>query len=370
MLKVGVLGHGYGADVLIPGFRFDPRVDVVAIAGRDTARASAVAEKAGIARAYGDWRQMLDRNVIDAVAIAVPPWAQREICDFALARGIHAFAEKPLASNLADARAIAHAAALSSCANVVDFNFREIAAFRAAEDLLRSGAIGGLRHVSVTWQVESYSNRARLSNWKADQEAGGGALFNFVSHSLNYLEEFAGQINGLSARLAGIPGDPRPNDSFVSMAFSFDHGAAGGLVMSAAAFHGSGHRIEIYGEDGTIVLENVTKDYMRGFRLRLAQRPGDLNEVAIRAPEPDAWEDGRIMPVARLAGRFVDWAEGGTERVGFPDFAAGLRVQVLLEAARLSHRAGCWVDVTSRSELSIKAPTLSEVTAAPKATRI
>jgi hypothetical protein len=178
VLKIGIVGHGYGADVLIPGFRFDPRVDVVAIAGRDAARASAAAEKVGIARTYGDWRQMLDRNVIDAIAIAMSPRAQREICHFALARGIHTFAEKPLASNLADARAMAQAAGLSSCANVVDFNFREIAAFRAAADLLRSGVIGGLGHVSVTWQVESYSNRARLSNWKADQEGGwrGGAL--------------------------------------------------------------------------------------------------------------------------------------------------------------------------------------------------
>jgi hypothetical protein len=158
VLKVGVVGHGYGADVLIPGFRFGPRVDVVAIVGRDAARASAVAEKVGIARAYGDWRQMLDRKVIDAVAIAVPPWAQREICDFALARGIHAFAEKPLASNLADARAMARAAALSSCANVVDFNFREIAAFRAAEDLLRSGAVPP----PASWSAFQLESRARL----------------------------------------------------------------------------------------------------------------------------------------------------------------------------------------------------------------
>jgi predicted dehydrogenase len=297
---------------------------------------------------------MLDRNVIDAVAIAVPPWAQREICDFALARGIHAFAEKPLASNLSDARAMAHAAALSSCANVVDFNFREITAFRAAEDMLRSRAIGGLRHVSVTWQVESYSNRARLSNWKADQEAGGGALFNFVSHSLNYLEGFAGEITGLSARLAGLPGDPRPNDSFVAMAFAFANGAAGSLVMSAAAFQGSGHRIDIHGEDGTIVLANDTSDYMRGFRLLLARRPGYLEEVGTLASEPDAWDDGRVLPVSRLARRFVNWAQGGTRVES--DFAAGLRVQALLEAARLSHRTGAWIDVAPDCEFSIRTP--------------
>ena len=202
LLKLGVVGLGYGAGVLVPAFRSDPRVEVVAIAGRDAARVGAVALELGIAQAYSDWRVMLDKDVIDAVTVAVPPWAQREICEFAFSRDIHVFAEKPLASAMADAEELARSANRSSCANVVDFNFREIAAFSEAEEKLRAGAIGGMRHIAVTWQVESHSNRARLLNWKSNQNAGGGALFNFVSHSLNYLEGFAGEI----IRAVGPPG--------------------------------------------------------------------------------------------------------------------------------------------------------------------
>lgn len=362
------MGHGYGADVLVPAFRFDPRVEVVALAGRDLLRASAAAQKLAIAQTYDDWRAMVDRSVVDAVAVAVPPWAQREICEFALARGIHVFAEKPLAIDLADASEMAHCAASSTCAHVVDFNFREIAAFRAAENLLRSGVIGGLRSITVSWQVESYSNQARLSNWKADQSAGGGALFNFVSHSLNYLEGFSGEIAGLSARLAGLPRDSRPNDSFVAMAFAFANGAAGSLSMSAAAFRGSGHRVDVHGENGTIVLANETTDYMRGFRLLLAKRPGPFEEVDTGAPEADAWDDGRILPASRVARRFVDWALGGT-RAG-SDFAAGLRVQALLEAARLSHRTRAWIDVMPGFEFSIGTAPPSGIAAPPRDKRI
>ena len=358
LLKLGVVGLGYGADVLVPAFRSDPRVEVVAIAGRVAARVQAVARELGIGQAYSDWRVMVDRDVIDAVTVAVPPWAQREICEFAFLHDVHVFAEKPLASTLADAEEMARSANRSSCANVVDFNFREIAAFREAEEKLRAGAIGSMRHIAVTWQVESHSNRARLLNWKSDKNAGGGALFNFVSHSLNYLEGFAGKIVGLSARLAGLPGDPRPNDSFVSMAFAFANGAAGSLVMSAAAFRGSGHRIDIHGEDGTIVLVNDTPDYMRGFRLLLARRPSNLEEVGTVASEADAWDDGRVLPVSRLARRFINWTEGGTRVVS--DFAAGLRVQELLEAARLSHRTGAWIDVAPGYEFSIGTPSSCE----------
>lgn len=340
-MRVGIVGCGYGASVLLPGFRADSRVRVVAIAARDRARVEAAAQAGNIEHAYGDWREMLETANLEAIAVAVPPWAQKEIGCCALANGVHVFAEKPLAMNVQEATELAQAAAASSCANVVDFNFREIAAFSAARDLLQEGAIGPLRHIAVTWHVESYANRARLSNWKADQDAGGGSLFNFVSHSLNYLEEFAGPIQGLSARTARIPGDARPNDSFVSMAFEFANAAAGNLVMSAAAYRGSGHRIDLYGEDGTLVLENTTADYMRGFRLSLAKRPDAFSDVEVISPEQDIWEDGRVLPVSRLVRQFVDWAETGKRAAS--DFAAGLRVQKLIQAARDSHRTGQWI---------------------------
>ena len=48
----------------------------------------------------------------------------------------------------------------------------------------------------------------RLRNWKTSGADGGGALGNFVSHSLHYLEWFCGPIAGLSARLSGLPDDP------------------------------------------------------------------------------------------------------------------------------------------------------------------
>lgn len=348
-LRLGLIGQGYGLQVLLPAFRSHPGVAIVAVAARDTARAEAAASAAEIPKAYGDWRTMLDSGVVDAIAVAVPPQAQTEIALYALERGIHVFAEKPMAADLASAQALARAAERSGCANVIDFNFRQIAAFGAARALLRQGAIGQIRHVAVTWQVESYANKARLPGWKADQQAGGGALFNFVSHSLDYLEDFAGPIRGLSARLAGIPGDTRPNDTFVALALDFAHRGAGSLVMSAAAYCGSGHRIEFYGEDGTLVLDNTTADYMRGFRLSLAQRPAPLSAVELpAASEADAWKDGRVLPVSRLVRDFVDWAKGGPASTS--DFAAGLRVQTLLEAARLSSAEGRWMDCQAGTE--------------------
>jgi predicted dehydrogenase len=346
VIRLGVVGCGYGAQVLVPAFRADTRVEIVAIAARSQGRAEAVAGELEIPRFFADWRVMLDPALLDAVAIAAPPEVQHQIAMAAFAAGLHVFAEKPLAMSLDQAREMARAAANSGRAHAIDFNFREVAVLRAARNLLRGGAIGALRHVAVSWQVENYANRVRLASWKTDQGAGGGALGNFVSHSLDYLEWFAGKVTGLSARLAGMPGDTRDNDTFVSLALQFAGGAAGSLLMSAAAYKGSGHRIEFYGEDGSLVLDNPGMDYMRGFGLRLARRPGEFEDVAVPAGA-DIWQDGRVLPASRIAGRFLDWAQGGVP--AGPDFADGLRVQYLMDAARRSHAEGRWIGVDLES---------------------
>ena len=82
--------------------------------------------------------------------------------------------------------------------------------------------------------------------------------------------------------------------------------------MSCASYLGSGHRIEFYGEDGTLVLDNSGGDYMRGFRLLYGKRPAAaLTPIPVDDPIDAQYPDGRIAPVSRLARRFFDAIEGG-----------------------------------------------------------
>ena len=118
--------------------------------------------------------------------------------------------------------------------------------------------------------------------------------------------------------------------------------------MSCASFRGSGHRIEFYGEDGTLILENRTADYMRGFVLSYAKRPGDLTPVAVDDPADAGYPDGRIAPTSRLAASFIDCLADKPRYKpnAAPDFAAGFRVQELIDAAQRSNREGRFVKVT------------------------
>ena len=346
MLGLGIVGTNYGGSVLLPAFRADARCVVLALACSDAARAAERARAAGVPKAYGDWRALLEDKDVQAVAIATPPGLQREIACAALVRGKPVFAEKPMAGTLADARTMLRAADLSRMPAMIDFGFHQIASWQRAKHMLDDGLIGALRHIAVHWQVENYSTRMRLRNWKTLAAGGGGVLGNFVSHCFHYLEWFGGPIARLSARLAGLPGD-EDLQTTAAIALDFEAGHQASLSMSCASYLGGGHRVELYGEDGTLLLNNTSADYMRGFELWHARRPAAaLARVAVEDPDDARYPDGRIAPVARLAKIFIDAIEAGG--AAEPDFAAGYRVQRLIEAAQRSHREGATIDVTSK----------------------
>ena len=351
MIRLGIVGTNYGRTVQLPAFRADARCEVVAISGSDPTRAAALAREAGVPKSYGGWRALVEDRDIDAVAIATLPSLQAPIAIRALELGKPVFIEKPMASDLAAAEAMLRQEKLARKATCIDFNFHQIAAWQRAKHMLDAGDIGALRHVVVNWHVESRAIQFRMRNWKTiGGHDGGGVIGNFVSHCFHYLEWFGGPIAGLSARIAGLAGDPE-TETTVAMALRYASGPLVSLSMSCASFLGSGHRIELFGEDGTLVLHNRSADYMRGFELLHGKRTSnDFERIAIVDPVDAQYPDGRIAPVSRLVAKFFDAIESGGN--AHPGFAEGYRAQQMIEAARRSNLTGAWMTVAGAETVS------------------
>jgi len=342
VIRVGSVGSNYGRTVQLPAFRADPRCEVIALAGSNAARTAELAKAEGVAKAHGNWRALVEDKDVQAVAIATLPSLQAQVAIRALELGKPVFAEKPMASDLASASAMLKQATLSRKPTMIDFNFHQIMSWQRAHAMLAANAIGALRHVAVHWHVESRAIQLRMRNWKTVGDDGGGVLGNFISHCFPYPEWFCGPLAGLSARVSGLPDDSEL-ETTVAMALQLAAGPLVSLSMSCASYLGIGHRIEFFGEDGTLVLHNPGADYMRGFELSHARRAAALERILVEDPVDAKYPDGRIAPVSRLVKIFLDAIEsGGTAS---PGFAEGYRVQVLIDAARRSHQLGTWIDV-------------------------
>jgi predicted dehydrogenase len=336
-LRVAVVGLGFGS-VHVAAFRQDPRCEVVALCSRRLDRVETAARELGVGRALTDWRALIASRDIDVVSLAVPARSQPEIGLAALQAGKHVLFEKPLADTLAGAELLAATArGQVNVFTAIDFEFPEIPAFRDAKRSLAAGVLGALRHVAVTWRIETYSNRVKLDaaeTWKSETAAGGGALNLFGSHVLYYIEWLFGPVKSISAALERPAGDTRALDTLVSLSLVTRAGLPIVVSIATDAYQGSGHRVEIYGEAGTLAIENRSADYISGFELQTFLRGNDLPIVGSRLEPSAAVSDGRVLATGAVVRTFVDGIQKG--RASAPDVTHGLRVQRLMDAVHRS----------------------------------
>lgn len=339
-ISIGVVGIGFGQQVLVPAFRSDARCVIAGICASRFDRAQQVAQALNIPRAYRDGNELAAAPDISAVAIATPPGIQATVALAAARAGKHVFCEKPLAVDASQARELLAAVRASKAAHAIDFEFAEMDAWQQTRRILQEGSLGEIRQVVLSWRVETYSYRAQTHSWKTQLENGGGTLNNFASHTFYYLEWLFGPIARLSARLT--PRESGGAEARADLWLEFEAGFPGSASIAADAFLGPGHRLEVYGDAGSLVLENPTSDYMRGFTLRVATRKsGRFDEIPVM--QDAGGQDGRISPVSRIVSRFLDAVESGGEVS--PNLRDGLRVQILIDAARAGDRTGGWQTV-------------------------
>lgn len=102
MIRAAVIGVGsIGRHHVRIYNQFDD-VEVVAVCDTDEARREAIARRYKVA-SYANYEEMLDREELDVVSIAVPTVLHRETTLRALRRGIHVLVEKPIAASVEEA---------------------------------------------------------------------------------------------------------------------------------------------------------------------------------------------------------------------------------------------------------------------------
>lgn len=340
-IRVGIIGAGFGQYVHAPVFNTIPGSEVTSICASNSENNRKTALKLGLKAIHANWHELIDDDAIDAVSIAVPPFIQPEITLYALSAGKPVFCEKPLAPNLYSAQEIIRMIDGSKLANMINFEFPELPVWCEAKRRVQE-SIGMIHRVSISWNVETYANKHRTDSWKRDASRGGGTLHNLGSHVFHYIEWFFGPIRRLNAHLSVSPGDRAKGDVHASLMMELQSSTSVIASISAGAFLGGGHRIECYGENGSLVLENSTSDYIKGFKLFFGTR--DTNSLehipceALAAGEVD----GRISAMKPLAERFIRWIHNGVPAK--PNLHDGLRVQSLIQAAKSSHEKGEWIN--------------------------
>jgi predicted dehydrogenase len=189
--RVGVIGHtgrgnyGHGLDRVWTAL---PETQVVAVADPHEAGRKAELTALGVEKGYADYREMLDKEKLDVVAVC-PRWLDqhREMIVAAAEHGCHVYAEKPLCRTLQEADEIVRALEMRHRKLAIAHLARYTPQLAIVKRLIRDGGIGEVLEI-----------RAR---GKEDARGGGEDLWVLGSHMLDLMRALAGDVEWCFAQV-------------------------------------------------------------------------------------------------------------------------------------------------------------------------
>jgi predicted dehydrogenase len=387
-LRIGMVGYAFMGAAHSQAWRTVNRVyelpaqaRMVVVCGRDAAKVSAAAARLGWEEATTDWRALVNRDDIDLIDICTPGDSHAEIALAALAAGKHVLCEKPLANTVAEAEAMAAAAAAARVDGVramCGYNYRRVPAIALAAQLVAAGRIGTLRHVRAVYLQDWIVDPEFPLVWRLRREvAGSGALGDIGAHIIDLIQHVTGQLiagvsaltetfvterplpassSGLNASSDGNGGESARGRVTVDDAALFlarlDGGAVGTFEATRfATGRKNGLRVEINGSRGSLAFDLERLNELELYEVEANGTEQGFTRILVTEsshPYMSAW-----WPPGHIIGyehSFTHQARDLIEAIATgadpsPSFEEAAQVQRVLDAVERSAKTGTWTEV-------------------------
>lgn len=227
-LRLGVVGTGYFSQFHYEAWSRIPEVELVGLVyNSNSSRANEVADKYGVPRVYDNIDKLLDSTSLDLVDICSPVDTHLSLIRATTARRIPTITQKPVATNLAESRLAAAAAADSQTLVVVHDNWRFKPWFREADRIIRSGILGEIYNVTFRLRPgDGQGPSAYRDRQSYFRDMPRFLIHETVIHLLDVFRFLLGEVDSVNAQLRRLNPTIAGEDS-CHVILSFASGAAG-----------------------------------------------------------------------------------------------------------------------------------------------
>ncbi|CAG7648661.1 Gfo/Idh/MocA family protein [Paenibacillus allorhizosphaerae] len=346
-VRIGVIGLGWRAGVTTKYWHQpEGRSIVVAGADIDPSRLEKFRSKINPdADVTLDYRELLERQDIDAIVVMSPDRCHEEHAVAALQAGKHVYCEKPLAISVEGCDRILEAWARSGKKLMMGFNMRYMNMYRTMKEIIDSGEIGEVKAIWVRHFVGLGSDYYYHS-WHGSSRNTTSLLLQKGSHDFDIIHWLAGRYTRKVSAFGGVDyfGGNQPNDLTCPECAEKDRcpEARFGPLMQCA------FREEIDVEDNsTLIMEleggvkasymqcHFTPDYQRNYTIigtegRIENSEPE-NRVYVKSRRSGTWRDmsDRIYEIKTAQGShngadpkicddFIDMIVHGKEPIASP----------------------------------------------------
>ena len=254
---IGVIGLGLVAPPHLDGYEQDDGCELLVVCDISQEKTEAVASQRGV-DGTTDYHEVLADDRVDGVALLLPHDLHHPIGLEAIAAGKHVCMEKPLTVTGEQAQELIDAANAAGVTLAVAENTRYARAYVEAERMVRSGRLGEIRFVRGfipdqiigEWALDDPTQA-----WKREPH-GCGALQDCGPHMFDLLIWYFGEVDTLQAAVQGwVPEVDLDNHAVV--AGRMVDGPMFSVEFSSVTEYPRGERVEIYGSDGTLVIDQT-----------------------------------------------------------------------------------------------------------------
>jgi predicted dehydrogenase len=247
LLKLGLVGAGAIAQSYIKAVEDNGMASWVGIADIRPEAARAAAEAMGC-DSYSTHEALADKAGCDAVIICTPPATHAEIALFFIETGVPVLCEKPLAVDVASARAVCEAADRKGVPMAMASKFRYVDDVIRAKSLIASGILG-----DILLFENAFTSKVDMSKrWNSDPAlSGGGVLIDNGTHSVDIVRYLLGPI----AEVLAVEGRRSQNaavEDTVNLFLRTRTGVIATVDLSWNLNKDLDTFIRIYGTNGTI----------------------------------------------------------------------------------------------------------------------
>ncbi len=255
-IRIGVIGCGAIAQRLhIPDFAHCPEAELSAFCDLKHDRADVMAAAfAPGAAVYTDWKKLVKDAQVDAVSVCLPNALHGPVSIGAAQAGKHVLVEKPMATSAAEAQKMIDAAKKAKVVLMVNQCQRLFPAHRKAKEVLDSGILGKVLHVSAMFGHSGPEAWSPTGKWFfKKKDARFGAMADLGVHKADLIRFLTGkEIVEVSAFVERLEKKNSDVDDNLASCIKFADGTIGMLGASWTAKGGGADYTYLHCANGTL----------------------------------------------------------------------------------------------------------------------
>jgi len=296
--------------------------ELVAVADENAPLRERAQGEFGIARAFTDYREMLDREPLDILMIAVDNAGTAEIVEAAAQKKIHVMSEKPMAATLEQADRMLAAARKAGIQLMINWPTAWSPAFQTLDRVIREGRIGNV--VNMRYRAAHQGPREMgcstyFYEWLYDpQRNGAGALMDYCCYGANMAAHWLGKPAAVVAVAGRLVKTDIPVEDNAILLMRYPTAFATAEASWTQVAPDGGPNPTVFGTKGVAGIQ--------GGKVRLAFGTGDPDWLVPETPAPGRRNGAEYLVSCLRSGTPVDgFCSAETSRGAQEILEAGLR---------------------------------------------